>query len=280
MDASASTETMGDESTGDQAETTGTQAADNHVLWLGHASALVAFGADRILIDPFGRKRALSASPYGTILITHSHIDHLNRWTLSKLDKSVKLIVPKGAKPIVENLGFAEVLEAEPGDHFACGGVDVIAVETRHDNGRWKKADKPICVGYILQKNGIVVHHAGDVDMSTYDVFDTIGKNFQIDATMLPIGGMLPPWYYAAKQARHDQGVHMCPETALGIAERLGATSLVPVHWGTLNLRLFHRGSAPRKIIEKLAASRGANELLRVLGHGEALALTAPGDAE
>lgn len=274
MDASASTETT------DAKGTTTAEPADNHVLWLGHATALVAFGADRILIDPFGRRRALSAAPYGTILITHSHIDHLNRWTLSKLDKSVKLIVPKGAKPIVEDLGFAELLEAEPGDHFSCGAVDVIAVETKHDNGRWRKADKPICVGYILQKNGIVVHHAGDVDMSTYDVFDTIGKDFRIDATLLPIGGMLPPWWYRMKQARLDKGVHICPETALGIAERLGATSLVPVHWGTLNLRLFHRASAPRAIIEQLAEERGAGDLLRVLGHGETLSLTTLGGAE
>ena len=258
----------------------GTPTEDNtsQVLWLGHATALVAFGDERILIDPLGRARAQSASPYSTILITHSHVDHLNRWTLAKLDKSVKLIVPKGAKPIVENLGFAHVLEAEPGDHFQCGGVDVIAVETRHDNGRWKRADAPICVGYILQKNGIVVHHAGDVDMSTYDVFDTIGKKFQIDATLLPIGGMLPPWYYAARKAKLDKGVHICPETALGIAERLGATRLVPVHWGTVNLRLFHRVGAPRDKLEALAAERGVSELLQILDHGEALTLRAKDD--
>ena len=249
------------------------------VLWLGHASALVALGDQRFLIDPLGRKRAQSASPYNTILITHSHVDHLNRWTLSKLDKSVKLIVPKGARPIVENLGFSQVLEAEPGDHFDCGGVDVIAVETRHDNGRWRKADAPICIGYILQKDGIVVHHAGDVDMSTYDVFDDIGKRFRIDATMLPIGGMLPPWYYTKRQASIDTGVHICPETALGIAERLGATSLVPVHWGTVNLRLFHSAAAPKNQLEALAADRGLSALLKVLGHGEALSLSAKDDA-
>ncbi len=246
-----------------------------HIVWLGHASALVGFGEDRFLIDPLGRKRAKSVGAYSTILITHSHVDHLNRWTLSKLDKSVRIIVPKGAKPIVENLGFAEVLEAEPGDHFSCGSVDVIAVPTKHDNGRWKKAHKPICVGYILQKNGIVVHHAGDVDMSTYDVFDTIGKDFNIDATMLPIGGMLPPWYYAARQDKLDKGVHICPETALHIFERLGARRLVPVHWGTLNLRLFHSGRAPRNKLEELAVDKGVTELLRVLDHGEAFDLRA-----
>ncbi len=246
-----------------------------HVLWLGHASALVAFGEDRILIDPLGRGRALAVAPYHTILITHSHVDHLNRWTLAKLDKGVKLIVPKGAGAIVANLGFSEVVEAEPGDHISCGGVDVIAVDTKHDNGRWRKGDQPICVGYMLQKDGITVHHAGDVDMSTFEVFDDIGRDFQIDATLLPIGGMLPPWYYRRRQQVLDKGIHICPETALGIAARLGARRLIPVHWGTVNLRLFHRASAPRDQLLEIAESRGVSELVEVLGHGQALSLTA-----
>ena len=244
------------------------------VIWLGHATALVAFGDERILIDPLGRKRALSVAPYSTVLITHSHVDHLNRWTLSKLDKSVKLIVPKGAAGIVANLGFREVLEAEPGDHFSCGGVDVIAVETRHDSGRWKRSDKPICIGYILQRNGIVVHHAGDVDMSTYDVFDQIGRDFRIDATLLPIGGILPPWYYRARRHKIDTGVHICPETALGIAQRLSARTMVPIHWGTLNLRLFHSAKAPSDQLIQIASAQEASELVKVLGHGQELALT------
>jgi L-ascorbate metabolism protein UlaG (beta-lactamase superfamily) len=253
---------------------------DAHVLWLGHASALVSFGDERILIDPLGRKRALAVAPYSTILITHAHVDHLNRWTLAKLDKSVKLIVPKGAADVVATLGFSQVLEAEPGDHFSCGSVDVIAVETKHDNGRWKKSDKPICVGYILQRNGVVVHHAGDVDMSTFEVFDEIGRQFEIDATLLPIGGMLPPWYYRRKQQALDRGVHICPETALGIAERLSAIHMVPIHWGTVNLRLFHRAAAPRDHLVEIAESRGVRQLVQVLGHGQALELTRRGDGE
>jgi L-ascorbate metabolism protein UlaG (beta-lactamase superfamily) len=244
------------------------------VTWLGHATALVSFGDERILIDPLGRKRSLSVAPFSTILITHSHVDHLNRWTLSKLDKSVKLIVPKGAAPIVANLGFSEVLEAEPGDHFDCGGIDVIAVETRHDTGRWKRSDKPICVGYVLQKGGIIVHHAGDVDMSTYHVFDAIGREHRIDATLLPIGGMLPPWYYRMRQNRLDQGVHICPETALGIAQRLSARTMVPIHWGTVNLRLFHSAAAPSKQLIEIASAQEASELVKVLSHGQALELT------
>ncbi len=242
------------------------------VTWIGHATALVELDGNRVLIDPLGRRRCQRVGEYDAILITHSHVDHLNRWTLSKLDKEVPLIVPKGAKDIVRGLGFAEVREVEPGDHLHLAKLDVIAVPTRHDSGRWKRGDLPICTGYVIARDGIAVHHAGDVDMSTYDLFDDIGREFSLDATLLPIGGMLPVWYYRVRRRALDRGVHIDPDTALRIAERLGARVMVPVHWGTVNLRLGPP-SAPRRRLMKVAATEELTELVRVLAHGESLEL-------
>ena len=75
-------------------------------------------------------------------------------------------------------------------------------------------------------------------------------------------------------RAAVDRGVHIDPDCALDIFQRLGARALVPVHWGTVNLRL---GSAhgPRKRLEEIAAA-SAVAGVRVLGHGEALPLRAP----
>jgi len=240
------------------------------VRWIGHASALVEIDDERVLVDPLGRKRCLAIADYSTILITHAHFDHLNRWTLSKLDKSATLIVPKGASHIVTDLGFARVIESEPGDQFHAGKLDVIAVPTKHDSGRWRKGDLPICTGYIIAKNGVSVHHAGDIDMSSFEVFDELGAKFQIDATLLPIGGMLPVWYYRWRQKTLDRGIHIDPDTALGIAERLGAKAMVPIHWGTVNLRLGPP-SAPKRRLAQIANERGIDGLVRVLDHGEQL---------
>lgn len=252
--------------------------SDAHVLWLGHASALVAFGHDRILIDPLGRRRSLSAAPYQTVAITHSHVDHLNRWTLKALDKSARLVVPKGARPIVDDLGFSEVIEVEPGDGVECGSTELIAVETKHDSGRWRRADSPICVGYLIQHEGIVVHHAGDVDMSTWETFDALGKKHQVHATLLPIGGMLPVWYYRLRAKKLDRGVHIDPDRALEIAERMGANCLVPVHWGTVSLRLGQGSRAPKERLVRVAESSSAQSLVRVLEHGQRLTLTTSRD--
>ncbi len=244
------------------------------MTWLGHASAVIAIDGRRVLVDPLGRGRALAAGPIDAILVTHAHVDHLNRWTLKALDRATRLIVPKGAGPIVADLGFAQVTEMEPGDHLEIGGLDVIGVPTRHDSGRWRKGDAPACTGYVVGRGGVAVHHAGDVDFSDHAVFDDIGKRFDLAATLLPIGGMLPVWYYRWRRTALDRGVHIDPDCALDIFERLGARALVPVHWGTVNLRLGPPGT-PRRRLEQLAAAREVAGV-RVLAHGSTLEFGAP----
>ncbi len=251
--------------------TAGDARSAAEVTWLGHASATIAVGGRRFLVDPLGRARTRAAGPVDGVLITHSHVDHLNRWSLKVLDRATPLVVPRGARPIVADLGFAKVTEVEPGDHLDLGGVDVVAVETRHDQGRWRKGDLPLCAGYVVTAGGTAVHHAGDVDFSDHAVFDDIGRRFQLAASLLPIGGMLPVWYYRWRRTTLDRGVHIDPDCALDIYQRLGARRLVPVHWGTVNLRLGPP-SAPRRRIEQLARARQIAGVT-VLGHGQALAV-------
>ncbi|MBA3818095.1 MAG: MBL fold metallo-hydrolase, partial [Deltaproteobacteria bacterium] len=221
--------------------------------------------------DPLLRSRTRAAGRVDAVLITHSHVDHLNRWSLKALDRDTHLVVPKGARPIVADLGFAHVSELTVGDQLAVGALEITAVPTRHDHGRWRKGDDPEALGYVVSGAGATLHHAGDVDFSDHAVFDDIGKRHAIDATLLPIGGMLPVWYYRWRRTRLDRGVHIDPDCALDIFERLGAKALVPIHWGTVNLRLG-LPSMPRRRLEKVAAARGVDRV-RVLGHGERLHL-------
>ena len=241
------------------------------VTWLGHATAVAELGGSRVIFDPLLRSRARAAGKVDAVLVTHSHVDHLNRWSLKAIDRDTHLVVPRGAKGVVADLGFRTVSEVSPGDQLAIGGLEVTAVETRHDQGRWRKGSSPEALGYVVTGGGISVHHAGDVDFSDHGVFDAIGKRFTLAASLLPIGGMLPVWYYRWRRAAHDRGVHIDPDCALDIYERLGARALVPVHWGTVNLRLGPPSMA-RTRLEQVAAVRNVGGV-RVLGHGASLAL-------
>lgn len=247
--------------------------SDDHVMWLGHATAVIQLGGARLLVDPLFKGRARKAGTVDAVLITHSHVDHLSRFTLKAIDRGVELVVPKGAAPIVADLGFRKVTEVEPGDALDIAGCEVHAVATRHDNGRWSKQAAPICAGYVVKRGDTAVHHAGDVDVSDHDVFDAIGKQFTLAATLLPIGGMLPVWWYRMRRNHKDRGVHIDPDCALALHDRLGASAMVPIHWGTVHLRLG-LPSMPAKRLVKVATARGVDGKVRVLDHGGALRLS------
>lgn len=242
------------------------------VTWLGHATAVAELGSTRVLFDPLLRSRARAAGKVDAVLVTHSHVDHLNRWSLKAIDRDAHLVVPMGAKHIVADLGFREVTELSAGGELAIGGVAVTAVPTRHDFGRWRKGGTPEALGYVVSGGGATLHHAGDVDFSDHAVFDDIGKRHAIDAALLPIGGMMPVWYYRWRRHVLDGGIHIDPDCALDIFERLGARALIPVHWGTVHLP-FGLPSAPRWRLARIAQERGKADAVRVLAHGESLGL-------
>ncbi len=120
-----------------------------------------------------------------------------------------------------------------------------------------------------LTGGGASIHHAGDVDFSDHKIFDDIGKKHAIDAALLPIGGMMPVWWYRMRRKHLDRGVHIDPDCALDIYERLGARSLVPIHWGTLHLRLG-LPSMPRRRLAKVVDVRQAHGV-NILAHGESI---------
>jgi L-ascorbate metabolism protein UlaG (beta-lactamase superfamily) len=242
------------------------------VTWLGHATAVAELGAARVLFDPLFRSRARAAGKVDVVLVTHSHVDHLNRWSLKAIDRDTHLVVPMGARHIVADLGFRQVTELTTGGELDVSGLAITAVPTRHDFGRWRKGGTPEAVGYVVAGGGVTLHHAGDVDFSDHAVFDDIGKRHTIDAALLPIGGMLPVWYYRWRRRVMDGGIHIDPDCALDIFERLGARALVPVHWGTVHLPLGLPGT-PRRRLARIAELRGKTAAVRMLAHGESLGL-------
>ncbi len=254
----------------------GLRTSETFVTWLGHATALAELGATKLLFDPLGRRRTRVAGQVDAVLITHSHVDHLNRWSLKAVPRSAQLVVPRGAAAIVADLGFSRVIEVTAGDQLQLGGAEIEAVPTCHDTGRWRKTALPECVGYVVraaETGAPAVHHAGDVDFSDHQVFDDIGKRFALAATLLPVGGMMPVWYYRMRRRALDRGVHIDPDCALDIFERLGARTMVPVHWGTLNLRLGPP-SMPRRRLSAQARLRQVEDLVSVLAHGDRVAVS------
>ena len=76
--------------------------------------------------------------------------------------------------------------------------------------------------GFIIEHAGRTIFHCGDT--AYFGGFKEIGKRFDVDVALLPIGAYDPP---------SGREVHMNPEEALLAFHELGAKVMVPMHYGT-----------------------------------------------
>jgi len=59
------------------------------------------------MFDPLLPWRARRAGRVDAVLVTHSHVDHLNRWSLKAIDRDSHLVVPRGPGTSSPTWGFA-----------------------------------------------------------------------------------------------------------------------------------------------------------------------------
>lgn len=110
-------------------------------------------------------------------------------------------------------------------------------------------------------KEGPTVYFAGD--SGYFRGFSDIGRKFNIDVALMPIGAYDPEWFMSAQ--------HVSPEEALQAFLDLGAKYFVPMHYGAFKLA----DDTPQEALERLEAARQAKgipeERLFLLRHGETM---------
>jgi L-ascorbate metabolism protein UlaG (beta-lactamase superfamily) len=222
------------------------------VAWLGHSTVALELGDARVLTDPVLRNRvAHLVRPAGdwharydkpdVILISHGHRDHLDVPSLELLDRTARVIAPRGLGKTLGRLGFSDVVEVEEGDDVNVG-LHVRVTHAEH-NGH--------AVGYLLGG----VYFAGDTDL-----FDGMAS-IHPEVALLPVGGWGP---------RVPAG-HLDPARAARALTMLQPRVAIPIHWGTFRpiyKRSLYRPDAGREFAE-LASSVAPDVEVRVLQPGE-----------
>ena len=251
------------------------------VTFIGHSSFLVQMKGLGVLIDPVFATRLIllrrqrragvrvkDLPAIDAVLLTHAHMDHLNRPSLRAVVREMRrrgrvapvVIVPNGVDDLVADLGFSKVVALKWWEFAEVEGLKVTATPARHWGARMFKDTHRGFGGYVLEAEGAEsVYHSGDT--ATFGGFAEIGRRLRPKIALLPIGAYFPDSY---------RSVHTSPEEALQGFLDVGAGTMVPMHYNT-----FRLGREPMEepLARLLTAAESAGVLgkVRVLGEGERL---------
>lgn len=246
------------------------------ITWVGHSTVLLETGGVRLLTDPLLRprvahlRRVSGAAPridgeLDAVLLSHVHYDHLDVRSL-ELVRARRVVVPRGARRLLERRGFGDVVELGPGEALSFGPVSVVATHAEHSARRLPFAAEIPALGYIVDG----VYFAGDTD-----VFEGMsGLAPSLDVALLPVAGWGP---------RVGPG-HLDPQRAAEALQLLRPKVAIPIHWGTyLRMGMSRHPQTLREPAERfarLAAELAPEVEVRIIAPGEQFELRSPAPAE
>ena len=241
---------------------------DSITFW-GHACSYIDVGGMGIVTDPvfdktlYQRRRFIGAPPdealrgARVVLISHAHDDHLSPSSLRRFPKDVVILCPK---PSAEFLAKEKISARAmaPGETFEIDGVRIVAVSAFHPGTRkgFQRGVDGRALGWVVITPHGTIFYSGDTDYSS--TFSSVGQRYAPGIAILNVNGHLKP-----------------PDVARAAAA-LGASVVIPAHWGAYGYLLVGGNRRPR----------GEDELKRLLGKrlhvlqvGESLALEPPAAA-
>ena len=249
--------------------------------FIGHSSFLLQMAGQGVLVDPVFATRLIlmrrqrrpgvrvaDLPRIDAVLLTHAHMDHLNRPSLRAVTREMRrrglpaplAVVPNGVEDLVRDLGFREVKALRWWERAEVGPITATATPCKHWGARMFKDTHRGFGGYVLAAEGTpAVWHSGDT--AYFDGFREIGKRLRPEIALLPIGAYFPDSY---------RSVHTSPEEALQAFVDVGANTMVPMHYNTFRLG---REPMTEPLPRLLAAAEraGLRDRVHPLAEGESL---------
>ena len=196
------------------------------IKWLGQAGLMFDDGERIILVDPYLSDACLKKNPKSfrrmpidnaflnicpdVIVLTHDHLDHTDRETLSHYllpDSSVTVLASKNAWENVRSFGGRNnYVMFTRGTVWTHGNIKFTAVKAVHSDIE--------AIGVIIDDGNKKYYVTGDT-LYNEQIFCDIPED--IDTVFLPINGV---------------GNNMNVVDAKAFAERTGTKNAVPLHFG------------------------------------------------
>ena len=198
------------------------------ITWLGQATLLFEVAGKKILVDPYFSDSVAKVEPANfrripvdarclalkpdVIVITHNHLDHLDKETLCHFlteESTVLVLAPDGAWQEVRKFGGRKnnYVLFNDGTTWTEAYATFRAVKAEHSDAH--------AIGVILMAEGKNLYATGDT-LYSERVFASL-PSLPIDMLFLPVNGV---------------GNNMNPCDAYRFAARVGAKKNVPIHIG------------------------------------------------
>ncbi len=256
------------------------------MTWVGHSTFLIQVDGVNILTDPVWSERVgffggkighqrytppgipwEKLPPIDVVVISHSHFDHLDKATVTRLNDDFKpvFLIPMGVKEIVEEWGVGSVHEFHWWESYRFGSVEFIATPAQHQSQR-SLTDKNTTLwsGWGILASDVTFYFAGDTGY--FEGFTKIRNRLgPIDVAMLSIGAYEPRWYNGA--------YHLDPDEALRAFEDLNARYFAAMHWGTFDQAEELLGDPPKALRSHAARRNIDPETIWIFAFGESRAV-------
>lgn len=258
--------------------------------WVGHATVLVQAAGINILTDPIWSDRAGPFNLVGPkrvaqpgvrfddlpkidlIVISHNHYDHLDIPTLKKLwerDRP-RIVTGLGNDTILKasgipataldwgqsisgaalgGFGADTVIQCENYEH--CPDYRVHVMRNHHWSSRWATdRNRALWSSFVIETRAGNIFFAGDTGAGDMAWPAEAARLGPVRLAILPIGA------FRFQKGQMASGTHIGPEQAVQIFERLGASTAIPVHWGTFRLS-YEKWDTPPRMLEMFLQCEG-----------------------
>jgi L-ascorbate metabolism protein UlaG (beta-lactamase superfamily) len=230
---------------------------DLNVAWVGHASVLIGFGGTTLLTDPaffdrvgvqlgpitIGPRRVVAAAlrpedlpALDAVVLSHAHMDSLDRPSLRTVASGRLLVTPPRTRDLVDDLGFARVVELGWGEHVTAGDVEIEATPVSHWGKRWPWEGWRGYNGYLFTRGDTTILFAPDTAYTP--ALGALAKERHVTAAILG-NGAYDPWIHH----------HAAPEQVWDMFVQSQARALIPIHWDTFRLGWEPLGDAIRRLL-------------------------------
>jgi L-ascorbate metabolism protein UlaG (beta-lactamase superfamily) len=233
------------------------------VVWVGHATVLVQTQGINILTDPIWSDYASPIPPVGPkrvmkpgvdfaalpridlVLLSHNHYDHLDLPTLKRLwvRDGPLIVTGLGNDSLLRANGIAAQARDWGGAVPVRPGVTVHVTRSHHWSTRWgTDRSRALWSSFVVTLPGGNIFFAGDTGAGDMQWPAGAARLGPVRLALIPIGS------FRFQPGEMQIDAHIGPREAVQAFEGLGATTAIPIHWGTFRLSYEAWDTPPRML--------------------------------